>query len=89
VDATVVHDDDRVGSRKWLHPIEETAYEALKGFCTEGPFNNFTVYNPVVIGDSRKHRETGRSQKERNMNRCILTVAHEQKRPCAALASHG
>jgi len=88
VDPTVIHHNDRVGSRKRLHPIEETAYKALKGFCTERTFNNFTVHDAIIVGDSRKDGETGRSQKERNMNEHVLTVAHAQKRPCAVLASH-
>jgi hypothetical protein len=88
VDPTVIHNNNRVGSGKWLHPIEETAYEALKGFSTERAFNNFTVQDAIIARDSRKDRETGRSQKEMNMNECVLTVAHAQKRPCAVLASH-
>jgi len=88
VNPTVIHHDDRVGTGKWLHPIEETAYKALKGLCTERAFNNFTVHDAIIVGDSGKDGETGRSQKEMNMNEHVLTVAHARKRPCAVLASH-
>ena len=83
MDPTVIHHDDRVGSGKWLHPIEEMAYEALKGFCTERAFNNFTVHDAVIAGDSRKDREPGRSQKEMNTNE-----HHSHRRPCTKKALH-
>jgi hypothetical protein len=86
VDPTVIHHDDRVGSGKRLHPIEETAYEALKGFCAERAFNNFTVHNAVIARDSGKDRETGRRQKERNMNEAC---SHRRPRTKKALRCAG
>ena len=47
VDATIVHNDNRVGCRIWLHVIEKTVDKMSKALNTVGAFDNFTVNDSI------------------------------------------
>ena len=45
VDTTVIHHDDRVGSRKGLHMNEGTLDECIKAGCVKSTFDDVAMEN--------------------------------------------
>lgn len=66
VDSAVIHDDDRVWPRKWIHMIQETSYEIFEQLRVERSFDN-------LHGKDTIQRESGKNGKPvRNAERQVI-----------------
>ena len=55
MNAAVIHDDHRIGSRIWVHDTEESIYKLGKACSIEGPFNDVKTKDPI----KRQRRQKG------------------------------
>jgi hypothetical protein len=47
VDATIIHNNNRVGGRIWLHIVKKSLNETREAFNAVGAFDNFAVNNTI------------------------------------------
>lgn len=58
VNATVVHDNNRIGGREWLHFVQGTLNELIEGICVKRTLDDVTVNHTVTERQSRKDGES-------------------------------
>jgi len=59
MDATVIHNDNRVWCRVWLHPIKKSINEHVEHSTIKCPLNNIAVEDPFCQRQCRKNRKSG------------------------------
>ena len=59
MDATVIHNDNRIWYRVWLHLIKKSINEHVEHIAIKCPLNNITVENAFCQRQCRKNRESG------------------------------
>ena len=56
VDAAIVHHNDQIWGREWLHLIKGMFHELIKCFSIKSAFNNVTMEDTFFKGQCRKYQ---------------------------------
>ena len=54
MDVTIIHHNDRVWGRVWLHLVKEAINELVESVGIESAFNNITVEDSLSQGEGRE-----------------------------------
>jgi hypothetical protein len=57
MDPAVVHDNNGLRSREWLHLVQKSGNKCIEKFRIEGAFNDVAVYDTVVERQCREDRK--------------------------------
>ena len=58
VNVTVVHDNNQIGGREWLHFVQGTLNELIEGICVKQTLDDVTVNHTVTERQSWKDGES-------------------------------